>query len=99
MQRKRGIQENERNRDIFKKIVNIKGTLHVRMDMLKDRNNSDLIETKVIKKRCQEYKELYKIRGLNEPNNHDDVVTHLEPDILECELKLGLRKHYYEQSR
>ena len=62
MQRKREIQENERNRDIFKKTRNIKGTLYERIGMIKDRNNSDLIETEVIKKRCQEYKELYKKR-------------------------------------
>ena len=62
MQRKSEIQENERNRDIFKKTRNIKGTLYERIGMIKDRNNSDLIETEVIKKRCQEYKELYKKR-------------------------------------
>ena len=66
------------------------------MDTKKDRNGMDLTETQDIKKRWQEYiKELYK-KGLNDPNNHDGVSTHLEPDILECEV--GLRKHYYKQS-
>ena len=65
----------------------IKGTFHTRMGMIKDRNDKDLTETKEIKKRWQEYtEEVYK-KGFNDPNNHDDVVTHLEPDILECEVK------------
>ena len=69
------------------KIGDIKGTFHTRMGMIKDRNDKDLTETKEIKKRWQEYtEEVYK-KGFNDPNNHDDVVTHLEPDILECEVK------------
>ena len=69
------------------KIGDIKGTYHTRMGMIKDRNDKDLTETEEIKKRWQEYtEEVYK-KGFNDPNNHDDVVTHLEPDILECEVK------------
>ena len=60
------------------------------------RNGMDLTEAKDIKKRWQEYTELYK-KDLHDPDNHDRVITHLEPDILECEV-LGLRKHHYEQS-
>ena len=66
--------------------------------MIEDRNGKDLTEAEEIKKRGQEYtKELYK-EGLNDPDNHDGVVTHLEPDILEVWNQVGLRKHYYEQS-
>ena len=66
------------------------------MGSIKDRNGLDLTEAEDIKKRWQEYmKELYKI-DLQDPNNHDGVITHLEPDILEC--GVGLRKHHYEQS-
>ena len=82
--------------DLFKKIVDIKGMFHARVDTIKDRNCKDLIETKEIEKRWQEYtKELYK-KWLNDPDNHSGVVTHLEPDILECS-QLGIKKHYYEQ--
>ena len=61
----------------------------------KDRNGMDLTEAEGIKKRWQEYPELYK-KDLHDPDNHDGVITHLEPDILECEM--GLRKHHYKQS-
>ena len=81
-------------RDLFKKIGDSKGTFHARMGTIKDRNGKDLTEAEEIKKRWQEYTEVYK-KGLNDPENHDGVVAHLEPDILECEV--GLRKHYYEQ--
>ena len=66
------------------------------MSTTKDRNGMDLTETEDIKKRWQDYKELYR-KGLNDQDNQDGVVTHLEPDILECEV-LGLRKHHYKQS-
>ena len=66
--------------DLFKKIGDTKGTFHAKMGTIKDRNGKD------IKKRWQEYIELYK-KGLNEPDNHDGVITHLESDILECEVK------------
>ena len=76
-----------KNRDLFKKIRDIKGTFHAKMGSIKDRNGMDLTEAEDIKKRWQEYtEELYKT-GLNDPDNHDGVVTHLEPDILECEVK------------
>ena len=72
-----------KNRDLFKKIGDIKETFHARMVMIKDRNGKDLTEAEEIK--WQEYtEELYK-KGLNDPNNHEGVVTHLQPDILECE--------------
>ena len=84
------IQENNRmgnTRDLFKKIRDTKGTFHAKMGSIKDRNGMDLTEAEDIKKRWQEYtEELYK-KQLHNPDNHDGVITHLEPDILECELK------------
>ena len=77
-------------RDHFKKIGGIKGTFHTRLGMIKDRNGRDLKEAEEIKKRRQAYiEELYK-KDLNDPGNHDGVFTHLEPDILECEVKWAL---------
>ena len=73
-----------KTRDLFKKIGNIKGVFHARMGMIKDRNGKDLTEAEEIKKRWQEYTELYK-KDLHDPDNHNGVITHLEPDILECE--------------
>ena len=81
--------------DLFKKIRDINGTFHAKMGSIKDRNGMDLTEAEDIKKRWQEYTELYK-KDLHDPDNHDSVMTHLEPDILECEV-VGLRKHHYEQ--
>ena len=76
-----------KTRDLFKKIRNTKGTFHAKMGSLKDRNGMDLTEAEDIKKRWQEYtEELYK-KDLHDPDNHDSVITHLEPDILECEVK------------
>ena len=73
--------------DLFRKIGDIKGNFHVRTGLIKDRNSKDLTEVEDIMKRWQEYREeLYK-KGLNDLGNHDGVVTHLEPDILECEIK------------
>ena len=69
--------------DIFKKIRDTKGTFHTKMGLIKDRNSMDLREAEDIKKRWQEYTELYK-KHLNGTDNHDDVITHLEPDIPEC---------------
>ena len=69
----------------------MKGTFHARMGTIKDRNGKDLTEAEEIKKRWQEYSELYKY-SVNDSDNHDDAVTHLEPDILECELKWALRR-------
>ena len=79
-----------KTRDRFKKIRDTKGTFHAKMGTIKDRNGMDLTETEDIKKRWQEYiEELYK-KDLHDPDNQDDVITHLEPDILECEVKWAL---------
>ena len=87
------IEENnrmEKTRDLFKKIRDAKGTFHTKMGSIKDRNGMDLAEAEDIKKRWQEYsEELYK-KDLHDPDNHDDVITNLEPDILECEVKWAL---------
>ena len=84
------IEENNitgKTRDLFKKVRDTKGTFHVKMSSIKDRNGMDLTETEDIKKRWQAYTaELYK-KDLHDPDNHDGVITHLEPDILECEGK------------
>ena len=72
----------------------IKGTFHARMGRIKDRNCKEVTEAEEIKKRWQEYIEELHKKSLNDPSNHDGVVTHLEPDILECEVKW----HHYEQS-
>ena len=83
-------EENNRmrkTRDLFKKIRDGKGTFHAKICSIKDRNSTDLTEAENIKKRWQEYtKEIHK-KDLNAPDNHDGVITHLEPDILECEVK------------
>ena len=77
-----------KTRDLFKKIIDTKGTFHAKMGTIKDRNGMDLTED--IKKRQQEYTEdLYK-KDFHDPDNHDDVITHLDPDILECEVKWAL---------
>ena len=79
-----------KTRDLFRKIKGTKGTFHVKMGLIKDRNGRDLTEAKDIKKRWQEYtEELYK-KDLNNQDNHDGVITDLEPDILECEVKWAL---------
>ena len=79
-----------KTRDLFKKIRDTKGTFHAKMGLIRDRNYMDLAEAEDIKKRCQEYtEELYK-KELHEPDNHDGVVTHVEPDIRECEVKWAL---------
>ena len=80
----------EKTRGLFKKIRDTKGTFHAKMGTIKNRNSMVLTEAEDIKKRWHQYtEELYK-RDLNEPDNHDGVITHLEPDILECEVKLAL---------
>ena len=82
------IEENNRmgkTRDLFKKIRDTKGTFHAKMGLIKDRKGMDLTEAEDIKKRWQEYtEELYK-KDLHDPDNHNGVITHLEPDILKCE--------------
>ena len=86
------IEENNRmgkTRDLFKKIRDTKGTFHAKMGRIKDRKGMDLIEAEDIKKRWQEYTELYK-KDLHDADNHDGVITHLEPDILEHEVKWAL---------
>ena len=75
-----------KTRNLFKKIRDTKGTFHAEMGTIKNRNGRDLTEAEDIKKRWQEYKELYK-KDLHDPDNHDGVITHLEPDILEYEVK------------
>ena len=92
------IEENNRmgrTRDLFKKIRDTKGTFHAKMGSIKDTNGMDLTEAEDIKKRWQEYTEkLYKKdlhkKYLHDPDNHDGVITHLQPDILECEVKWAL---------
>ena len=76
-----------KSRDLFKKIRDTKGTFHAKMDTIKYRNGIDRTEAEEIKKRWQEYTGELHRKGLNDPENHDGVVTHLEPDILECEVK------------
>ena len=86
-------EENNRmgkTRDLFKKITDTKGTFHAKMGSIKDRNGKDLTEAEDIKRRWKEYtEELYK-KDLHDPDNHNGVITHLEPDILECEVKCTL---------
>ena len=90
------IEKNNRmgkTRDLFKKISDTKGTFHAKMGSIKDRNRMDLTEAEAIKKKWQEHtEELYK-NDLHDPDNHDGVITHVEPDS-----QVGLRKHHYEQS-
>ena len=87
------IEENNRmgkTRDLFKKIKDTKGTFHAKMGSIKDRNAMDLTEAQDIEKRWQEYiEELYK-KTLHDPDHHDGVITHLEPDILDCKVKWAL---------
>ena len=79
-----------KTRDLFKKIRDIKGTCHAKMGSIKDRNGTDLTEAEDIKKRWQEYtEELYK-KSFNNLDNHDGIITHLQPDILKCEVKWAL---------
>ena len=87
------IEENNRTgktRDLFKKIRDTKGIFHAKMDTIKDRNDMDLTEAEDIKKRWQEYTEELCKKDLHDPDNHDGVITHLEQDILECEVKWAL---------
>ena len=87
------IEEHNRmgkTRDLFKKIRDTKEIFHSKMGTIKDRNGTDLREAEEVKKRCQEYtEELYK-NDLHNPDNHDGVITHLEPDILQCKVKWAL---------
>ena len=88
-----------KTRDLFKKIRDTKGTFHAKMGQIKDRNGLDLKEAEDIKKRWQEYtEELYK-KDLHDPDNHHSEITHLEPDILEHEVKWALESIIYKQSQ
>ena len=83
------IEKNNRmgkTRDLFKKIRDTKGTFHAKMGTIKDRNCMDVTDSEDIKSRWQEHTELY-TKDLHDPDDHDGVITHLEPDILECEVK------------
>ena len=96
------IEENNRmgkTRDLFKKIRDTKGTFHAKIGIIKDRNGMDLTEAGDIKKQWQEYtEELYR-KDLHDPDNHDALITHLEPDILECEIKwASLRTKLVEET-
>ena len=91
MQKREESNRMEKTRDLFKKIRDTKGKFQARKDTVKDRNGLDLTEAEDIKKRWEKYtEELYK-KDLYDPDNHADVITHLEPDILECEVKWALR--------
>ena len=87
-----------KTRYLFKKIRDTKRNFHAKMGTITDRNGMDLTEAEAIKKRGQEYtEELYK-EDLPDPDNHNGVISHLEPDILECQVMWALRKHHYQQS-
>ena len=92
MQRNRGKQQNGKIRGLFKKISDTKGTFHAKTGSIKERNDMDLTEAEDIKKRWQEYTEELHKKHLHDPDNHDGVITHthLESDILECEVKWTL---------
>ena len=77
-------------RDLFKKMRDTKGTFHAKMGSIKDRNGMDLMEAEDIKKRWQEYTEELHKKEIHNQDNHDGVITHLEPDIMECEVKWAL---------
>ena len=79
-----------KTRGLFKKIRDTKGTFHAKMGSIKDRNGLDLTEAEDIKKRWQEYTEELSKKDLHDPDNHDGVITHLEPEVLECEVKWAL---------
>ena len=87
-----------KTRDLLKKIRDTKGTFHAKMGTIKDRNGMDLTEEEDIKKRWQEHTEEL-LKKDHDTDNHDDVIIHLEPDILECKIKWALvRKNHYKQS-
>ena len=90
MQRNREKQYNGKTRDLFNKIRDTKGTFLAKMGTIKDLILKDLIEAEDIKKKWKEYTEELYEKGLNDPDNHSGVITHLEPDILECEVKWAL---------
>ena len=87
-----------KTRDLFKKIQDTKGTYHAKMSSIKDRNDMDLTEAEDIKKRWQEYTEELYEKDLHNLDNHDGVITQLEPEILECKVKWALESITYKQS-
>ena len=87
-----------KTRNLFKKIRDTKRKFHAKMGTIKDRNGMDLAEAEDIKKKWQEYTEVQNKKDLHNPENHNDVITHLEPDILECESQVSLRKHHNKLS-
>ena len=94
-------EENNRlgkTRYLFKKIKDTKGIFHAEVGTIKDRNDTDLMAAEDTKKRWQEYTEELHKKDLNDPDNHDGVITHLQPDILQVQSQVGLRKHHYKQS-
>ena len=90
MKRNRGQEQNGKTRALFKKVRDTKGEFHAKMGLIKDRNGMDLTDTEDIKKRWQEYTEKPYKKDLHNSDNHDGVINHLEPDILECEVKCAL---------
>ena len=80
----------QKTRDLSKKIIDTKGTFHAKMVTIKDRNGMDLTEAEDIKSKWQEYKEELRKKDLHDPDNHDGIITHLEPNILDCEIKWAL---------
>ena len=95
------IEENNsmgKTRDLFKKMRDIRGTFHAKKGLIRDRNGMDLREAEDTKKRWQEYTEELYEKDLHDPYNHDGVITHLESDILECEVKCALRSITTKQS-
>ena len=90
MQRNRGKQQNEKDQRSLQEIQRYQGNISCKDGQIKDRNGIDLTETEDIKKRWQEYTELYK-NSLHDPDNDNGVITHLEPDILDCEVKWALQ--------
>ena len=87
-----------KTKDLFKKIRDTSGTFPTKMGTIKDRNGMDLTEAEDIKKRLQGYIEELYTKNIHDPDNHNGVITHLEPDILEWEVLGSLKKHHYEQS-
>ena len=88
----------EKTRDLFQKMKSTKGPFHAKVDSIKDRNGRNLTEAEDFKKGWQKYTEGRYKKDLHDQDNHDGVITHLEPDILKCEVKWALGKHHYEQS-
>ena len=88
-----------KTRDLFKKVRDTKGTFHAKMGTIKDKNGMDLIEAENIKKRWQEYTEELYQKSPNDPDNHDGMVTHQEPEILECEVKGALESIAMKKAR